>query len=207
MTIETLKSAFVTLLDAVPTSMQTAGEGTGSRLFHISDTVAVTASGMGSIGSTYRLCRFPTNAKVKRFTVDLGIVDTGAAGAVFDLNIAFSSDTNDGTPSILQSLIPTTVLDGTTTTIAAYTTPNKLFGSITAGNNAVKQRQDLTFNGTLTGWSYNGINLPLWRFFGFTDARGNAVDPGGYFDILFRLTTAATTGAAANIGCQLEYSA
>ena len=112
MTVENLSSGAINGLDSLtfgtlaPIIYPTAGEGAPGILRRLTDTVTVTAAGMASAGSAgtdgsfYRLCRFPTGARLKALRVDLGIVDSGGATAVFDINVAFSDSLNDNTPSI-----------------------------------------------------------------------------------------------------------
>lgn len=212
MAIENLVSSFISTLDGLPSIDLTTGEGAPGLLQSITDNIAVTATGMGSVGSTYRLCRFPTRAKIKSLIIDLGNVDSGGAGGKFDVNVAFSDDPYDGTPSVFQSAtaaqalcIPRTGATGSVTSSSSYSSPNILFGQITAGNNTVSYGNQMLFKGTYTNWFANGINLPLWNFFGFQNAQGQAQDPGGFFDILLYLSTAATTGAAASINVKLDF--
>ncbi len=209
MAIENIKSGFLAGLDAQPLTDVTTGEGGPGMLRVLTDYVSVTASGMGSVGSNYRLARFPTYAKIKDLIIDLGAgIDTNAAAtASFDINVAFSdSPILDGTPQALVGTIPTSALNGTVTTPAAYSTPNKLFGSLVAANaGAASFGNRVTFNGTLAGWQFNGREVPLWSFFNFVNAQGIPSDPGGFFDIFLRVGVVAATPAAGNIGVKLEY--
>lgn len=201
MTIENLDSAFLSPLNTLPLQYPSVGEGAPGMLKCVTDLITPTASGMGSVGSTYRLCRIPAQAKIKRVVIDLGGVDTNAsAAAVFDINVAFSDSAYDGTQVALQSGIPTTALTGAVTTIGTYSAPNKLFGTLAASNSGAKKyNQDVTFNGTLAGWYPGGRELPLWDFFGFVNSQGYAADPNGYMDLLLYLSTAAATAASAPI--------
>lgn len=215
MAAENLASSFITSMDALPQLQMTTGEGAPGIIQRLTDNIAVTATGMNSNGSTYRLCRFPTRAKIKGLFIDLGIVDSGGAGAIFDVNVAFSDDLNDGTnpvytPSngataLSATGIPQTGATGGVTSITTYSSPNKLFGTITSGNNTVSLNNQMLFKGTYTNWYPNGINLPLWQFFGFTNSQGQPADPGGFFDILLYLSTHSTTGAAASINVALDF--
>ena len=63
MTKDTALSVAITSLDSTPIQYVTAGEGAPGKLWEVTDTVAATAAGMASTGSTYRLCRFPVMAK------------------------------------------------------------------------------------------------------------------------------------------------
>ena len=227
MTIEAVDSAYLAALNTQPIQMLTSGEAGPDEIRWVDDVVTPTVSGMGTQYSVYRVCRFPTYAKVKQLVVDLGILDTGAAGAIFQVGVAFSDSLYDGTnqaytannglTAFTATCVPKTGQLGTVTSFATGgTNPNALFGSITVGNNAVKNNTDLTFNGTFAAggvgdgpnvaWSYLGPLYPMWEFFGFTDAQGYPQDPGGFFDIYFLLTTVATTPASAQIHGRLAYA-
>lgn len=215
MTIETLDSSFISTLNTQPIQMLSPGEGGPGLVKQVDDWVAATASGMTQTGSSYRLCRIPTAAKVKSVTIDLGVLDTGAAGAVFDINLAFSDSLFDGTNqkftannglTALTSLcIPQTGAAGTTTSITSYVNPNKLFGTLTVGNNATKYNNEVIWGGSYASWFPGGRDLPLWEFFGFTNTQGYPADPGGFFDLLLYLSTQATTPAAGNIAARVSY--
>ena len=206
MTVENLDSNFITQQLTQPLLYETAGEGVAGIYREVSDSIAVTAAGMASIGSSYRLCRFPTYARVKSVIVDLGNVDSGAATATFDVNVAFSDSPYDGTQTGFQSRIPTTALTGATTTIATYSAPNIIFGTVTAANNGTKYNNQQIWAGSLTNWFPGGRDLPLWDFLGFTNAiSGYAQDPSGFFDILLYVSTAANTGHAASIGVRVGF--
>lgn len=202
MAVENLKSNAVTNLDAVPEIYMTAGEGAHGMMSVQTDYASPTAGG-GSIGSTYRLARIPTTAKVKRVRFyTKGIDSNAAATAAFDINVAFSDDLNDGTPSGVQGTIPTTAGGGAVTTVAAYASPNKLFGTVTVANAGAAKETDVTYAGTFT--PANALD-DLWDVFGFVTAQGYAQDPGGYFDILAYLSTAAATPAAGTIGVEVDF--
>ena len=206
MTTEFLDSSFIASLDTLPIQMLTAGEGASGVLKCQTDTVAFTSSGVTQAASTYRLCRIPTAAKIKQVIFDAGEGDTNATAALtWDINLAFSDSTLDGTQVALQSLIPTSALTGATTTTALYSSPNKIFGNVAQGNTAAIARKDVTFNGSLTNWLYNGVNLPLWNFFGFTNSQGHAQDPGGFFDFLVYVAHLASTPAAGNLAITCYY--
>lgn len=174
----TLKSAVITNLDASPLIIPTAGEGAAGFLKLIDDYLSPLTADTTS--SSYRLCRFPTNAKVKNFSIYSAVATAGSA----DINVIFSDSTDDGTQASLQNMIPTSALTGATTTIASYTSPNQLFGaaqSITA----LTEPTNYTFAGIFTP----AMSVePLWAALGFT------TDPNGYFDIYLKVTTAITTG-------------
>ena len=207
MAIENLDSGTLTSLATLPLSVPTAGEGAPGITRVVTDYIKPTVSGMGSVGSTYRLARFPVYAKIKSVIIDVGAVDTNAsATAVFDINVAFSDSAYDGTQVALQGLIPTNALTGATTTIGTYSAPNKTFGTIAAKNSGVKSpANEVVFGGTNTGWFPAGRDLPLWDFYGFVNSQGTAQDPSGFFDILLYLSTAAATAASDYIGVRVTY--
>lgn len=215
MAAENLASSYLSTLNSLPIQQLTAGEGRMGFVQRITDSIAVTANGMGTVGSTYRLCRFPTAAKIKGLIVDLGNVDTGGAGVQLDINVAFSDSLLDGTQSIYTpsngatetscTCIPQTGATGGVTSITTYSNPNKLFGTITSGSNTVSYNNQRLFLGSYANWFAGGPNLPVWQFFGFTNSQGYAQDPGGFFDILLYLSHAATTPAAASINVSLDY--
>lgn len=211
----TSNSVNITTLDTQPLQQLTAGEGKPGGLQFADDYIHVTTA-MLALGQSWRLCRFPTTAKIKRVMVGAdAIMDTNVASTLaLDLNIIFSDSTVDGTPASLQAGIPTSANTGAVTTVSAYSSPNKLFGTLTVSNNAFSppkvqsfiQLVDVTFGaGSIL---YNSLVLtetPLWNLFGFTNAQGYPGDPGGYFDLNVNVSTAAATAQAANFYARVEY--
>jgi hypothetical protein len=205
------KSVAITNLDTQPILRPTTGMGAVGRIFTVLDIVAATAVGLGTAKSSYRLCRFPTKAIPLTFELATDVaLDTGTHALAFDINIAFSDSVYDGTPPALQGLIPTSANTGATTTLAAYSSPNVLFGS--SNNTSASVALGFT-NYTLAGSRTNYpivaagcfLNQPLYETFGFVDGRGNSADPGGWFDIYLVNATVAGTGAAGNIIGRLSY--
>src|SRR5262245_3162497 len=143
MAAEQIKSTSITNLDTVPIIPNTAAQGAAGRPAIVDDTCAVAATPIQSTKSIYRLVRIPTGAIIKSVVIATSAgLDTGSHALVMDFNLAWSDATNDGTPLAFQlgtlglaateAVIPTTANDGsTTTTVAAYSSPNKLFGSVT----------------------------------------------------------------------------
>src|ERR1700676_4111487 len=137
---------FDTLNPYVP---NTAGEGAPGELNQVEDVVAVARTGAGTSGNFWRLCRFPTKAKVKKVElyVDLasGTVDGGGAfsAIVFSVGVIFSDSTIDNAPVPYQNQQPTTVGIGGGTTTAGTTvaiggtSANYIFGTITPGSGGV----------------------------------------------------------------------
>jgi hypothetical protein len=208
MAADTLKSQSLTNLDATPFVPNSAGQGAGGRYVVVDDVCSATAVGLGTSASTYKLVRIPTGAIVKSVVIATDVaLDTGTHALAFDANLIFSDSTIDGTPTALQNLIPTTANTGATTTIAAYSSPNKIFGSVNnTSASVVYGPTDIVFAGSRT--NYPMVNLtqqPLWQTFGFVDGRGNPADPGGYFDLMLYVGTIAGTAAAGNIYGRVTY--
>lgn len=204
MTVENLKSTAITNLDASPVTPNTRGAGAAAYGYQIDDTIAATASGLGSATSTYKLCRIPVNAKVKNLelAVNTGLDTNGSPALVFDLNMIFSDSTTDGTQAALQGLIPTSANTGATTTVASYSSPNLLFGQTTgtqAKTTFVKAKTSVLFNGVGSNYAITFPQTELWSLFGFTNPYSVAMDPGGFFDLLMYVSTGAATGAAGTI--------
>ena len=174
MATEALKSTSITNLDAQPIVANTAGEGGNGRMEVANDNVNST-SGMLT-GSTYRVARIPTNAKVKRV-----LLNTAAHGgsAAFDVDVAHSDSTTDGTPASLQGTIP-----------QISSADNKLFGAAVAVSSAQTQK-DITFQNTFTPGHQN---LPLWQVLVNLGVTTFSADPGGFFDILLKSTATDTSG-------------
>lgn len=183
MATEALKSTPITNLDNTPVINNNSGQGAPGVLRSVNGHVAATA-GVTS-GSTYRLCRIPTNACVKH--VLLTAAAEGATGAV-DIDVAFSDSTTDGTPASLQGTIP-----------QVSAADNKLFGSAVAITGAVKN-QDQVFGNTFTT---DHQNIPLWQVLNALGTLGWTVDPGGFFDIL--LKTTATMANGGDVAVEVQY--
>lgn len=211
-------SGNIVALDTIPLLQLTAGEGREGDNLTQDDYIHLT-TGMLAAGQGWRMCRIPTSAKVKRVTLVIdAILDTSSTQALsFDINVAFSDATNDGTQANLQGQIPTTANTGAVTTTATYASPNKLFGTFTLSGNDLQapplingfyQPLDVTFGSTAGGILYNSqlvTETPLWELFGFTNAQGYPADPGGYFDLYFATTVAAATAHAGNLFVRVEY--
>jgi|SRR6185437_780193 len=229
MTYATLNSQSINNLDTVPVIAATRGEGAPDHLFVVDDYVSVLAADL-AVGDVLRLVRFPTGAKVKRVRIfSDGPLDTNASPTLaLDFNIAFSDantsavgnaanqgsvgdQVNDGTPSSVAGQIPTTA-GNAVTTISAYSSPNILFGTYTVQSHTVgiPWGTDITLTGA-TGLASNTYTVadmqePMWKVFGFKNAAGNDQDPGGMFDLIAYVSTAAATGAAAKLWAEVTYS-
>lgn len=214
MAAEQIKSQSITNLDATPIVPNSASQGAPGRLNSVDDFCPAAATPLGSTKSIYRLLRFPTWAIPKSLFIATTVpLDTGTHALAFDLNIVWSDSTKDGTPNGLlpaagEATIPTTANDGvTTTTVASYSSPNKMFGTINNTSASVAYTSgELIANGSQTTYPVTTITQqPLWQTLGFVDGRGNPCDPGGYFDLLAYVSTAAGTGAAGNLYARLIY--
>lgn len=167
-------------LDAVPPAQSTTGEGAAGYLKEIDGFVAALTA--DNTTSKYRMCRVKTNIKVKEVKLNASVVTAGAA----DIEIAYSDapllGNMDGTPPALA---------GTIVQIAGPA-DNKLFGSATTL--VAQTNVDITFANTFT---LANRNQPLWQVLGL------AADPQGYFDFIFNVTTAITTGG--NVGLKVSF--
>jgi hypothetical protein len=175
-----LKSASITNLDALPIVANTIGEGAPG-MTRISNDF-VTPVSADDTTSTYRLCRFPTTAKIKQVILTPNIATAGSG----DIDIAFSDSTSDGTQPSLQG------------GVVQITGPvdNKLFGaaqSLVIAN----IRTDFTFKGTFTAAMQN---LPIWQALVNLGATQFTADPGGFFDLFIKITTTITTSNGNLIG-------
>ncbi len=221
MAAEQIKSLSVTNNDAQPWLQNTAGQGAGGRPVVTDDYVSCAATPLQSTKSIYRLLRFPVHAIIKSLTLATDkALDSGTPTLAFDLNVAWADSSNPaycpqqfqlGTLGLAttEAVIPTTANDGsTTTTVAAYSAPNKLFGTVTpTSNSAAYGPTAVEFNGSQT--TYNLKNLtsqPLFQLLGFVDGRGNPADPGGYMDLLAYVSTAANVGVAGTLYARLTYN-
>lgn len=204
-----LESYTLTHLNNPPVLVPTAGEGASARLYRNEDFLSPTAANVQY--STYTLGpRIPTNAKIKKVQMYGHNIDTNATATfAVDVNLIFSdapiggivagTPVNDGTDYVNAGQIPTSAKDGTTTSITAYSSPNRLFGSaiVANGNGGAKLFQEITFaDGFLFSWT----QLPIWDVLGFTQ------DPGGFFNFFLVCVTASGTPSGAGVlGLTVDY--
>src|SRR6266850_830339 len=217
--MEQLKSNTVTNLDATPVITATTGEGNPGYLKANSDTIAPTSA--VAQFATYRLARFPTDAKIKHvWCYTSGLEAQTTATASLDINVSFSDSTVDGTQSILQATIPSNKHDGTSLLFQGTTgystgytnsgTGNKIFGSaLLQGVAGIVKYQEVTFLNTTASQGFFPANREdnLWNVFGFTNSQSVAQDPGGAFDIFVVVAAAVTTAAAGIIGVEVDFVA
>lgn len=224
MSAEQIKSLSITSYDTVPYIMSTAGQGASGRRVTIDDYAAAAATPLQSTKSIYRMLRFPTGAIVKALVMATDkALDSGTPTLAFDVNVVWASGTNPAwcppqfqlaslSLATTEAVIPTTAYDGTTTTtVSAYSSPNKAFGTVTpTSNSAAYGPTNITFNGSQSANSgaldlKNLTSMPMWQLLGFVDGRGNPADPGGFFDIMLYVSTAANTGVAGNLWMEMTY--
>lgn len=183
MTTEALKAVAITSLDASPVVPLTSGESAPGHLIQRNDYVASTAG--VTVGSTYKMLRIPTNAKIKK--VLLTCAAHGGAMAA-DISVAYSDSTTDGTqPSLQGSIVQISAAD------------NKLFGAALTMVSALKH-SDITFSGTYTSALKN---VPLWQALLTLGTTDYATDPKGFFDLVVKSTATDTSGG--NIELHVEY--
>lgn len=177
MAVSALKSAQITNLNTIPVVRNTTGvnaEGPS----RISDGF-VTAVVSDSLGSTYKLVRLPSNAKVKAVHFES---EAQGAGKV-DLSVYYSDSTVDGTQPSLQGVI-------------VPTTGSQFFASIIDCAAAVAVIDVTNESGNYT---LNKRNQPLWQ------ALGLAADPGGFFDVVAVVATTAITTGTGRLGARVTY--
>ncbi|HEX9213174.1 MAG TPA: hypothetical protein VF901_21915 [Bradyrhizobium sp.] len=186
MAVVTTKSASITAMDSTPLVEITSGEGISGFMKTVNDSVTGVVG--DSIASIYRFVRIPTTAKVK--AVKWNLFTASTAGAT-DFDVAFSDSAVDGTP---QSLAGGVVQ-------VSGPVDNKMFGSATALTATTKVNADITFANTFLAAHQN---LPLWQVLVNLLATQFTADPGGYFDIVAKLTTALTVTAGV-ISMEVDY--
>lgn len=179
MAVENLKSAAITNLDATPAVLNTAGDGAPDDLASVSG--FATASASASAGSTYKLVRVPTKARMKHLFFESEAQGAGA----FNLSVYYSSSTIDGTAAANVGLI-------------VPTTGDQFFASDINCASAVASIDEINESGNNP---MANRNKQLW------DALGLASDPGGFFDIVAVVHTTAVTTGTGKIGVNAEYTA
>lgn len=204
-----LESAGLVNLNVPPVLIPTRGEGAAFKALQNEDFVSPTAANVQF--STYTLGpRIPTNARIKKVEIYGKGIDTNATAAfAVDVNLIFSdaplggiaagAPINDGTTAANAGLIPTSALTGATTSITAYSSPNKMFGSaiLPVANAGAFKLTDITHQNTFT---FAMRQLPIWDALGFTQ------DPGGFFNFFVVCETASSTAAAGTLGMIVSYA-
>lgn len=177
MTTEALKSTQITNLDLTSPVYGTSGENAAGQMLHVGASVLVSAS--MAAGSTYRMVRLPSNAKVKAVIFEAEAMGAGK----FNLSAYYSDSTVDGTQPSKQGLIvPTTGDQFWASDIDCASAVARIGATNESGNYALSKR-----------------NKQLW------DALGLTSDPGGYIDVVAVIHTTDVTTGAARIGVEVEY--
>src|SRR5690242_918591 len=177
MATENLKSTAITNLDASPVSISTAGKGASGVLRSVNGYVTVSAA--ASAGSTYKLVRVPTTAKVKQVLFESEAQGAGA----FNLSVYYSDSTTDGTQPANQGVI-------------VPTTGDQFFASDVSAASAITQGDYTNESGN---YDLSLRNKELW------DALGLTSDPGGFFDIVAVVHTTAVTTGTGKLGVCVNY--
>lgn len=171
-----LKSTPITNLDATPVVPNTAGEGAPAY-----DKAAygfVTAVAADAAGSTYRLQRVPSNAKVNSLMFES---QAQGAGKV-QLGLYYSDSTVDGTAPANQGAVIDAKFFADDIDCASAVLPSeRVF--FTGGTNTLDKR-----------------NQPLWQ------AAGLSSDPGGFFDIVATVHTTAITTGTGKLGVLVTFA-
>lgn len=204
-----LESATLVGLDVPPVSVPTSGEGASWIVKENDDVISPTASNVQF--STYTMGpRIPTNAKIKTVSMyGKGIDSNATAAFAIDVNLIFSDaplggiaagqPSQDGTSLTNAGTIPTSALTGATTTITAYSSPNKMFGSaiVPVNNAGAFKMTEITYSNTFT-WAMRF--QPIWKGLGFSQ------DPGGFFNFFLVCQTASSTAAVGTLGIKVAYA-
>lgn len=208
-----------------PFQQLTIGEGAPGRLWVIEDMVSIATTTFASTNDFVRLCRFPSNAiikKVELFT-DKSLVDGGSSSSalVLSVGVIFSDSTLDGTPLAYQNQHPTTVGIGGGTTTAGTTvaiggsSANYIFGTITAlsstgsfsggtvynlsTSSTVMYGGEITWGGSEAtyGTPLAITQQPLINLFNLRDGQNNLIPKLGMMDLIVQASTAYNTAPSA----------
>lgn len=176
MSVDHVKSASITNLDATPVVQPTAGEGGSAPLKYIDGYSTAVAS--SSVDATYQLVRVPSNAKIKKIILESEAQTAGA----FDFGVYYATDGVGGRPAAL---------------LAAAAISRALFGSAISCAAAVLPTDITNESGAYT---LDKRTQPLWQAAGLTS------DPGGFFDIVATVTTTAVTTGTGKFGISVSYT-
>ena len=120
MATEALKTTVITNLDATPIVRPTEGGGAGG--FVRKDEGFITPTSGVTSGSTYRLVRVPSNARVKEIITEGAAMSAGA----FDFGVYYSSAVNDGTAAANTGLVIDADFFATAVSFASAVTPTNV---------------------------------------------------------------------------------
>jgi hypothetical protein len=189
MAVVITKSPSIINLDAAPIIANPVGEGAPGHMRVVTD--GVTGVVGDSIGSVYRLVRFPSNAKIKRVWLSNFTASTAGAG---DLSIAFGDSPTNDQPQFTALANPVVQITGPA--------DNKLFGTAKSLT-AQFLNTDMTFQATPVFLAAHQ-NLPIWQVLVNLGCTQFSADPGGCFDLVMKLTTALTVTAGV-ISAEVDY--
>ncbi len=180
MATEIIKSTYITGLDATPPLRGRSGVGAVAAIQYVHAVAHVTSGVTASGASYYRMVRVPSTVKVKRIQMWLDVSGTTITG---DVGIYYSDAPNlDGTQNVNTGLVINADHFASAVALAAIVlVPLDV------------TREATTFLGA-------DMELPLWN----TASSGLTVDPGGFFDIVFTLTS--TAGSAADLNMEVEFA-
>ena len=99
MTVKHQQSTPITNAQAVPVVPNNTGNGAGGKLIEVSSSVVVVAA--SAVDSTLRICRVPTNAKVKR----VWISSAAQAAGKFDIGVYYPVDGPTGKADLAANAI------------------------------------------------------------------------------------------------------
>lgn len=150
MSVENLKSASVTNLDAVPIVPNTVGQGAPGELRAVGD--YSTASAAASATSTYQLARIPSNAVVKQVFFESEAQTAGK----FEVGLYYS-----------------TGKDGTVPSLAGGAIDSDFFASDVDAASAVAQLDVTNESGN---YPLNKRNQPIWKASGLSADPGGFFD-------------------------------
>jgi len=172
MSVVTVKSVSITNVDASPRIAAQAGLGAAGRMKKTDDFFTMTNG--DSIASKYLVLRVPSNARVKKLTVE----NAATTGAIGDVGVYYADIAQD----CAVGITPGTVIDA------------DFFASAYSFVAGALTPVDITFEGGFYTLANRG--KALWEAVGLTS------DPGGKFDIVVTLTAAATATGNGYLACE-----
>lgn len=176
MSVDHVKSSFLTNLDASPVVANTAGEGAPGFLQHIEGSAVAVAS--SSVDATYQLIRLPSDCKLKSLTFESAAQTAGK----FDIGAYYATDNVIGKPTAL---------------LAAAAISQAFFAAAVDCASAVARTDILNSAGNYT---IDKRTQPLWQ------ALGLSADPGGNIDIVATVKTTPVTTGTGRFGVSASYT-
>ncbi len=176
MSVDHVKSSFITNLDASPAVANTAGEGGPAPTKTIEGSAVAVAS--SSADATYQLVRIPSNCKVKSLLFESAAQGAGA----FDVGLYYATDGENKAPTAL---------------LAAAAIDQDFFATVIDCASAVAITEIVNESGTYT---IDKRTQPIWQAVGLT------ADPGGMFDVVATVKTTAVTTGTGRLGVRCTYT-